>query len=74
MGALKMFGVAADATEKGKSATEEPVMVDVHDSPHDSSNEDVAYEKHGASRESNPLPDLKRKLKSRHLQMIAIGS
>ncbi|KAL4737640.1 amino acid permease-domain-containing protein [Aspergillus similis] len=30
-------------------------------------------EKHGAGRESNPLPDLKRKLKSRHLQMIAIG-
>ncbi|KAA8647555.1 hypothetical protein EYZ11_007008 [Aspergillus tanneri] len=34
---------------------------------------DVDCEKHGASRESNPLPDLKRKLKSRHLQMIAIG-
>lgn len=34
---------------------------------------DVDYEKHGAGRESNPLPDLKRKLKSRHLQMIAIG-
>jgi amino acid transporter len=31
-------------------------------------------EKHGAGRESNPLPDLKRKLKSRHLQMIAIGT
>ncbi|KAJ5099270.1 hypothetical protein N7532_006271 [Penicillium argentinense] len=35
--------------------------------------EDVDYEKYGASRESNPLPELKRKLKSRHLQMIAIG-
>ncbi|OJJ44859.1 hypothetical protein ASPZODRAFT_70786 [Penicilliopsis zonata CBS 506.65] len=34
---------------------------------------DVDYEKAGAGRESNPLPDLKRKLKSRHLQMIAIG-
>ena len=34
---------------------------------------DVDYEKYGASRESNPLPELKRKLKSRHLQMIAIG-
>ncbi|CEN60152.1 Putative Arginine transporter [Aspergillus calidoustus] len=30
-------------------------------------------EKYGAGRDSNPLPDLKRKLKSRHLQMIAIG-
>lgn len=34
---------------------------------------DIDYEKHGAQREANPLPDLKRKLKSRHLQMIAIG-
>jgi yeast amino acid transporter len=30
-------------------------------------------EKYGANRESLPVPDLKRKLKSRHLQMIAIG-
>lgn len=37
-----------------------------HDGMHD-------VEKHGANRESLPLPDLKRKLKSRHLQMIAIG-
>lgn len=34
---------------------------------------DFDYEKHGAQREANPLPELKRKLKSRHLQMIAIG-
>lgn len=37
-----------------------------HDGMHD-------VEKHGANRESLPVPDLKRKLKSRHLQMIAIG-
>ena len=37
------------------------------------SSSDADYEKHGAGPESNPLPDLKRKLKSRHLQMIAIG-
>lgn len=30
-------------------------------------------EKYGANRKSLPVPDLKRKLKSRHLQMIAIG-
>jgi amino acid transporter len=35
---------------------------------------DVDCEKHGATRESNPVPDLKRELKSRHLQMIAIGT
>lgn len=35
--------------------------------------DDQDYEKYGANRDSNPMPDLKRKLKSRHLQMIAIG-
>ncbi|KKK19123.1 hypothetical protein P175DRAFT_0479483 [Aspergillus ochraceoroseus IBT 24754] len=35
--------------------------------------DDLDCEKYGAGPESNPLPDLKRKLKSRHLQMIAIG-
>ncbi|KAI9372383.1 amino acid permease/ SLC12A domain-containing protein [Aspergillus egyptiacus] len=35
--------------------------------------DEMDCEKYGAGRESNPLPDLKRKLKSRHLQMIAIG-
>lgn len=34
---------------------------------------DGDVEKHGAGPESSPLPALKRKLKSRHLQMIAIG-
>lgn len=45
----------------------------VQQQPYPDDRYDVDYEKHGASRESNPLPDLKRKLKSRHLQMIAIG-
>ncbi|KAL2830351.1 amino acid permease/ SLC12A domain-containing protein [Aspergillus pseudoustus] len=35
--------------------------------------DEMDCEKYGAGRDSNPLPDLKRKLKSRHLQMIAIG-
>lgn len=59
-------------SEKGKMDSEGPIMqVQPQQYPDDCY--DVDYEKHGASRESNPLPDLKRKLKSRHLQMIAIG-
>ncbi|KAJ5381068.1 Arginine permease CAN1 [Penicillium cataractarum] len=58
-------------SDKGKMESEGPIM---QVQPQDPVNQyDVDYEKHGASRESNPLPDLKRKLKSRHLQMIAIG-
>lgn len=65
--------MAPDApwSEKGKMESEGPIM---HVQPEDAVNQyDVDYEKHGAGRESSPLPDLKRKLKSRHLQMIAIG-
>lgn len=60
-------------SEKDKMESEGPIMQmqQQQNSPDD--RYDVDYEKHGASRESNPLPDLKRKLKSRHLQMIAIG-
>lgn len=47
---------------------EMPVQVQAQNTDYD-----IDYEKHGAQREANPLPDLKRKLKSRHLQMIAIG-
>ncbi|RAL02023.1 putative arginine transporter [Aspergillus ibericus CBS 121593] len=57
--------------DKGKMAPEESVQVQSM-SPSTDLN-DIDCEKHGASRESNPMPDLKRKLKSRHLQMIAIG-
>lgn len=60
---------SAPWTEKGKMDSEVPVQV--AQNPVDTYN--VDYEKHGAQREANPLPELKRKLKSRHLQMIAIG-
>lgn len=53
---------------EGKLSAEMPVQVQAQ-----STDFDIDYEKHGAQREANPLPDLKRKLKSRHLQMIAIG-
>ena len=57
--------------EKGKMVPEETVQVQSMNPSSDLN--DIDCEKHGASRESNPMPDLKRKLKSRHLQMIAIG-
>ncbi|PYH72500.1 putative arginine transporter [Aspergillus vadensis CBS 113365] len=57
--------------EKGKMAPEETVQVQPTNPSSDLN--DIDCEKHGASRESNPMPDLKRKLRSRHLQMIAIG-
>lgn len=57
--------------EKGKMESEGPIMQAQQQFP--TNRYDVDFEKHGAGRESNPLPDLKRKLKSRHLQMIAIG-
>ncbi|KAH8430387.1 putative arginine transporter [Aspergillus melleus] len=59
------------AGDKGMMPNEEPIQFDSTNASPDL--QDVDCEKHGASRESNPLPDLKRKLKSRHLQMIAIG-
>ncbi|KAF3396511.1 Arginine permease [Penicillium rolfsii] len=65
------MAVDAPWSDKEKMASEGPIM---QVQPQDAVNQyDVDYEKHGAGRESNPLPDLKRKLKSRHLQMIAIG-
>ncbi|KAJ5176480.1 Arginine permease CAN1 [Penicillium canariense] len=64
--------MASDAwSGKGKMEAEGPIMQVQPE--YVVNNYDVDYEKHGAGRESNPLPDLKRKLKSRHLQMIAIG-
>lgn len=59
------------AGDKGILPKEEAIQFDSTDTSPNL--HDVDCEKHGAGRESNPLPDLKRKLKSRHLQMIAIG-
>ena len=57
------------AESKKKMSAEMPVQVQAQSPAYD-----IDYEKHGAQREANPLPDLKRRLKSRHLQMIAIGT
>ena len=65
--------MASGKVEKGKMDSESPITPVLQQYPASADAYDVDYEKHGASRESNPLPDLKRRLKSRHLQMIAIG-
>lgn len=59
---------SAPWSEKGKMDYETPIT-----SSQVAADDDHDYEKYGANRDSNPMPDLKRKLKSRHLQMIAIG-
>jgi amino acid transporter len=56
-------------TEGDKMVPEDPIQV----APASPPPYEVDCEKHGAKGDSNPLPDLKRTLKSRHLQMIAIG-
>jgi amino acid transporter len=60
-------------SDKPKMVSESPIMEPQPQEQPTHAYDDVDYEKYGASRESNPLPELKRKLKSRHLQMIAIG-
>jgi amino acid transporter len=65
--------MATGKVEKGKMENEGPITQVQQQYPNPADAYDVDYEKAGAGRESNPLPDLKRRLKSRHLQMIAIG-
>lgn len=66
------FNVTPKTVGKEAMANDEAFQVNA---PTPSSDlKDVDCEKHGATRESNPVPDLKRQLKSRHLQMIAIGT
>lgn len=62
--------MGAEYTEGDKMAAEDPIQV----APASPPPYVVDCEKHGAKPDSNPLPDLKRTLKSRHLQMIAMGA
>jgi amino acid transporter len=55
------------------SQDEKTMMSSGQDVASDNNNALSDVEKHGATPQSLPVPDLKRKLKSRHLQMIAIG-
>jgi hypothetical protein len=68
---LEVTAAPKVAEDKGKMLNDESVQI--YDNSPPPNSDDLDCEKHGASRQSNPLPDLKRKLKSRHLQMIAIG-
>lgn len=60
------------AVEKGNMAGQDPVQIDSHGyKSQELSSVDI--EKNGANGESNQAPELKRNLKNRHLQMIAVG-
>ncbi|PYH79627.1 amino acid permease [Aspergillus uvarum CBS 121591] len=72
------FGNEVDITSKSAEGGKGKMMpgeeqVQVHTTNPSPDLNDFDCEKHGANSESNPLPQLKRKLRSRHLQMIAIG-
>lgn len=62
---------APEVKDKGETGVNEPALT--ASSLHSAQKYGDDIEKHGAGPESSPLPNLKRKLKSRHLQMIAIG-
>jgi amino acid transporter len=59
--------------EKKEMVVNEPIAAPDSTASSRTSGQNDDVEKHGAGPESLPLPALKRKLKSRHLQMIAIG-
>ena len=63
--------MAGEHNEKGQVAPDDSIFA-IPDHPSRFNEADL--EMYGAKPDSNPLPDLKRKLKSRHLQMIAIGA
>ena len=67
-----VFNVTPKSERKEAMANDEAFQVNATTPSSDL--KDMDCEKHGATRESNPVPDLKRQLKSRHLQMIAIGT
>ena len=58
--------------EEGKYSNDGPL--ETNESSVSAGLNESDYEKHGAGPESTPVPDLKRRMKSRHLQMIAIGA
>lgn len=67
----KVSAVPAGYDEKTVMSARQDAASDTTTNNNNINSADV--EKHGATPQSLPLPDLKRKLKSRHLQMIAIG-
>lgn len=71
MAPMPAVAIEPKAMEEGKMISEAPLQI--NESTSSPGLNELDYEKHGAGRESTPVPDLKRKLKSRHLQMIAIG-